>query len=237
MKAVIVAAGSGSRLWDKDDQVPKTLLPFADETILATIIRNIAATGISEFVIVVGYRQNEIVKYLRSKANFGFRVELIENRDWQRGNGLSVLAAEPAVTGQPFLLSMSDHIVSVPALQQVVDCQSSENLLLVDPNIDHIFDLDDATKVEVVGQRIVNIGKELRRYNGIDCGIFKLTDRFFAAMRQQLDQEQESITAAVRGLIQNDDMAAVFLTEHDFWIDIDTPEAYDYAYRILVENR
>jgi choline kinase len=231
MKAVIVAAGMGSRLWEKNDHVPKTLLPFANETILATIMHNIAATGIGEFVIVVGYRKDEIINYLSKNDRFGFRVEVIENRSWRRGNGISVLAAEPAVDGQAFLLSMSDHIVSVPALQRVVDHPGSKNLLLVDPRVDGIFDLDDATKVEVVGQRIINIGKELDSYNGIDCGIFKLTDRFFDAMRGQLQLKQESISAAVRGLIQQDDMEAVFLNEHDFWIDIDTPEAYDYARR------
>lgn len=236
MKAVIVAAGMGSRLWDQNDQMPKTLMPFGTETILATIMRNIAATGVHNFVIVVGYRQEEIINYLSENSHFGFQIEFIENAEWQRGNGISVLAAEPAVNGQPFLLSMSDHIVSVPALQRVVNHQSSRNLLLVDPKVNGIFDLDDATKVEVIGHRIVNIGKEIAHYNGIDCGIFKLTDRFFEAMRKQLKSQQESISAAVRGLIQEDDMEAVFLDDQDFWIDIDTPEAYDYARRRLADK-
>ncbi|MDZ7342765.1 MAG: NTP transferase domain-containing protein [candidate division KSB1 bacterium] len=233
MKAVIVAAGMGSRLWNKNDQVPKTLLPFADETILATIMRNIAATGICEFVIVVGYQKHEIIDYLSQADRFGFQVEFIENPDWRRGNGISVLAAEPAVNGRPFLLSMSDHIVSVPALQRVVNHQSSSNLLLVDPNVNDIFDLDDATKVEVVGNRIVNIGKEIHPYNGIDCGIFKLTPRFFDAMRAQLVVQKESISAAVQRLIQQDDMEAVFLEAQETWIDIDTPEAYNHALQKL----
>lgn len=237
MKAVIVAAGIGSRLWHKTNKMPKTLMPYKNGTILSTILNNIAATGIHEFVIVVGYRSHEIINYIEKNHFGGFRISFVENPEWEKGNGISVLAAEREVGNENFLLAMSDHIVSVDAIERIANHASETNLLLVDPKVNAIFDIDDATKVQVAGDRIVNIGKEIAEYNGIDCGIFKLTDRFFAAMRQQLDQQQESITAAVRGLIQNDDMAAVFLTEDDFWIDIDTPEAYDYARRILVENR
>lgn len=233
MKAVIVAAGMGSRLWGQNDQIPKTLMPFNNETILATIMRNIAATGVRQFIIVVGYRKELIIDYLSKNEHFGYQIELIENPEWQRGNGISVLAAEPAVNGQPFLLSMSDHIVSVSALHQIVQHPSPKNLLLVDPRIDAAFDLDDATKVRVNDHRILDIGKEIGQYNGIDCGVFKLTPRFFEAMRERLKLRQESISAAIQGLIQQDDMEAVFMRQHDLWIDIDTPEAYHHALRIF----
>lgn len=233
MKAVIVAAGMGSRLWGQNDQIPKTLMPFNNETILATIMRNIAATGVRQFIIVVGYRKELIIDYLSKNEHFGYQIELIENPEWQRGNGISVLAAEPAVNGQPFLLSMSDHIVSVSALHQIVQHPSPKNLLLVDPRIDAVFDLDDATKVRVNDHRILDIGKEIGQYNGIDCGVFKLTPRFFEAMRERLKLRQESISAAIQGLIQQDDMEAVFMRQHDLWIDIDTPEAYHHALRIF----
>lgn len=229
MKAVIVAAGMGSRLWNQTNRAPKTLMPFGDETILSTILKNISATGIHEFAIVIGYRKDDIVNYLNKNDDFGFKITYIENPEWQKGNGISVLAAEQAVAEDRFLLSMSDHIVSVPALQKIAEYESSKNLLLVDPDVDGIFDIDDATKVEVVDNSIIHIGKELANYNAIDCGIFKLTKRFFDAMREQLKQNQESISAAVKGLIQNADMEAVFLDEHDSWIDIDTPESYQHA--------
>jgi len=56
-----------------------------------------------------------------------------------------------------------------------------------------------------------------------------LNTRFFSSMRQQLAMEQESISASVRGLIENKDMEAIFLEGSDCWIDIDTPESYHYA--------
>ena len=74
---------------------------------------------------------------------------------------MSVLAAETEITEDNFLLSMSDHIVSIEAIRRIVECGLTCNLLLVDPNIDDVFDIDDATKVKTSESRIIDIGKEL----------------------------------------------------------------------------
>lgn len=236
MKAVIVAAGMGSRLWKKTNQQPKTLMPFGDETILSRIIKNISYAGINDFVIVVGYRSQEIIDYVEKNEYFGFKFSYVENPEWRKGNGISVLASEKEVGKDKFLLSMSDHIVSVNAIKRIVHHNSDANLLLVDPKVEQIFDIDDATKIQVAGNKIVTIGKELSGYNGIDCGVFKLNSRFFDSMREQLKTNQESISASIKGLIQNDDMEAVFLAEDDSWIDIDTPESYQHAIENLVKT-
>jgi choline kinase len=226
MKAVIVAAGRGSRLMNHR---PKTLLPIDGSTILEHILRNLNKAGIDEFIIVVGYQAQMIENYLKENDHFGLKIKTVFNEDWQRGNGLSVYAAREAVDGESFVLSMSDHIVSPNALRRVIESSQSANLLLVDPDIQRIFDIDDATKVFFDKARIVRIGKELTDYNGIDCGIFRLKSDFFEGIEAQLKKGEESISAAVRELIRLRDMEAVFMRDEEWWIDIDTPEAYAFA--------
>ncbi len=229
MKAVIVAAGKGSRLMS---QKPKTLLPFGDkDTILSTILKNFRGVGISEIVIVVGFQSQAIQEYLTINHNFGLDITLVKNDEWERGNGISVLAASVVVTNERFLLSMSDHIVSANALRKIITHLSEKNLLLVDPKVNEIFDIDDATKVQHEKGAIINIGKDITQYNGIDCGIFVLDQLFFAAMRFQLTQGKESISAAVQKLIADENMEAVLLDTGDHWIDVDTPESYEFALR------
>jgi len=235
MKVVIIAAGMGSRIKDKTDGTPKTLLPFKDGTILSTILNNIAQAGIREFVIVVGYKSEQIINYLNKNKNFGFQITIVNNNEWLKGNGLSVLAAENCVGEEEFLLSMSDHIVSISALIRIANFDSDKNLLLVDPDIENNFDIDDATKVEVNGINIINIGKDIANYNGLDCGIFRLNKRFFDAMRKQLKNNNESISAAINELIKEKDMQAVLTKEEDYWYDIDTPEAYNNCLSKLME--
>ncbi len=229
MKAVIIAAGMGSRIKNKTDGTPKTILPFENGTILSRIIKNISEAGITEFVIVVGYKSDYITNYLEEKNNFGFDITIVKNEDWQKGNGLSVLASENAVGDGDFILSMSDHIVSVNAINKIVNFVSAKNLLLVDPNTEDNFDIDDATKVDMEGIDIINIGKEIESYNGLDCGIFRLNKNFFDAMRKQLLLKNDSISAAINEIIKDKDMQAVLINADDYWFDIDTPEAYKHC--------
>jgi choline kinase len=230
MKVVIVAAGMGSRLWhNTNNNMPKTLLPFANSTILFEIMNNFSQLGMRDFVIVIGYQAQKLKQYLTKNNNFGYNIALVENPDWQKGNGISVLVAEKETGADNFILSMSDHLVSVPALQRIVRAKSTKNLLLVDPHTDKIFDIDDATKVKCEANKIINIGKSIQNYNGIDCGIFRLNKNFYISMREQLKQNKDSISAAISGLIADDDMEAVFIDKDDFWIDIDTPTAYTHA--------
>ncbi|KAA3619689.1 MAG: hypothetical protein DWQ05_02900 [Calditrichaeota bacterium] len=229
MKAVIVAAGMSSRLSDTTSDTPKTLLPYGGKTILYNILSNISSAGIDEFIIVTGYKSELIVDYLKENGAFGFDITVVYNPDYRKANGISVLAAEEALAGDDFILSMSDHLVSVGGIKKIIQSDSEKNLLLVDEKIDAVFDIDDATKVEVNENKITNISKEIERYNAIDCGIFRLNSRYFAAMRERLQKGEESISAAINGLISKNDMEAVYMENSDYWIDIDTRDAYEYA--------
>lgn len=229
MKVVIIAAGMGSRLWAKTDRTPKTLLPYGNGTILSKIIANFSSIGLRDFVIVIGYRADIIRNYIADFKDEPVKFELIENPEWERGNGLSVLAAESKLDRQPFILSMSDHIVSPEALRRLASADNGRNSLLVDSNIQAVFDIDDATKILSENFRIIDIGKDLNTYNGIDCGVFKLTNRYFSSMKQAIVNNRESISDAIKILINNNDMDAVLTQSGDRWVDIDTPEAYQYS--------
>jgi len=143
VKTIITAAGQSSRLWESTGREPKTLLPFGDASILAAILGNFAQIGVREFVLVTGYRGDLIAEHLRDNDNFGVTVELLENAEWHRGNGLSVqLALAHLAPEEPVLLSMADHVVSPRALAAIRDAPADTNLLLVDPRIGQCFDLE-----------------------------------------------------------------------------------------------
>lgn len=227
MKTIIIAAGQGSRLWDTTARVPKTLLPLGRGTILSRIVANFASVGVGEFVVVVGYRGSLIVEYLERSDHFGKRFTIVENPEWERGNGISVLRAQAALApDETALLSMSDHLVDAAALARIRNAPGDRNLLLTDERIAQVFDLDDATKVKAERGRIVDIGKGLTDYNALDCGIFRINGRFFAALREQVARGRESISDAVQVLVRDRDMETVEFPRDARWIDVDTPEAY-----------
>lgn len=230
MKAIITAAGQSSRLWETTGREPKTLLPFGESSILSAILHNFAQVGICDFVIVTGYRGDLIAQHLRDHADFGMNVHLLDNPEWHRGNGISVLRALAYLAPEePVILSMADHVVSPAALAAVRDAPSGLNLLLVDPRIAECFDLPDATKVRREGDRIVDIGKDITEYDVLDCGVFRLDQRFRSALEAAVAQGREGISDGVRELVNGPGFGTVLLPPGAAWLDIDTPESYQHA--------
>lgn len=231
MKTLIIAAGKGSRLWEKTYQLPKTLLPFGNETLLSQIMKNFSNIRISEFVLVVGFQSQLIREYLGYHDDFGLTITIIENPEWEKGNGISVYAARTLLEeDEPFLLSMSDHLVSPTALDKIKTCESDRNILLVDPRLDSIFDIEDATKVKFHGSRILAIDKGLQDFNGVDCGIFKLNAHFFQTAEERICQGYESLTELILPLIQQEQLIPCIIPDESWWLDIDTPVAYEQAF-------
>jgi choline kinase len=191
---------------------------------------NFAAAGVSEFIVVVGFRGEAIVEYFAAHENLGYTVTVLTNQEWRRGNGISVHRASTVLDpDEEVLLSMADHLVAPDALRAMIDAPAGRNHLLVDSRIELVHDVDDATKVWVDARRIVRIGKELAEFNAVDCGIFRLTRRYFEAMGRQIERGRDSITEGVRELIAADDFEAVPIPASSHWIDIDTAAAYAHA--------
>jgi choline kinase len=140
-----------------------------------------------------------------------------------------VYKAKEYVNNESFILSMSDHLVCVSALERIVRYSEDDNLLMVDPFIQENFDLDDATKVQVENGFITSIGKKIDVYNSLDCGIFRLNSAFFEAVEKAVESGDESISGAIMQLVNNRCMKAITLDAPNQWIDVDTPEAYEHA--------
>src|SRR5262245_5079135 len=206
--------------------MPKTLLPYGDGTILSRIIGNFTAIGVSQFTIVIGFKGDMIRGYLDGRHNFGHDISLIENLEYERGNGVSVLKARAAIEDGAFL-SMSDHLVHPDGLNMLKE--STGNALLTDSRINDVFDIDDATKVRAEHGRIVEIGKELSNYNAIDCGVFRIDNAFMDALQAQIAEGKESISHGVQSIIATSGFTSVPMPQNGTWIDIDTPAAYEFA--------
>ncbi len=232
-KALIIAAGRGMRMNEHTEEIPKCLIRFGETTIIGAILDSLQRVGIKEVVIVTGYKENLLRSTLGRGDDFGLQITYVLNKDWHKKNGVSVLAARDSfASDEPFLLMMSDHIFSDSMLTELLaaNLHSGEVLLAVDQNHDKIFDIDDAMKVVVEGDIIRNIGKELKSYNGIDCGLFKCTPALFDALEQSLVDGDCSLSDGCKVLIREEKFRALVLKKAH-WIDIDTPQAFEYAHK------
>jgi len=233
MKLVLLAAGEGSRIKQISDIKPLTRL--FGLTLLERAVKTAEKAGCSSIYLVTGYRHEEIKRFVQSKK---LPVTIIYNPDWKKGNGYSLLAAEPFLKGESeFLIAMADHVSDGSHLKALIKepLSNFDLLLAVDPKPAGYIDLDDATKViyDKNTLKILRAGKEITDWNGIDTGFFKASPAIFEALRQT--SPDGTLTAAVNWLAKKE-RARALPQEEGFWIDIDTREAYLAARNLLLKK-
>lgn len=242
MKAIIIAAGSGSRLNKNNRDMPKALAPIGEQKIIDIIIHTLKKVGIGEIALVCGYRKEMLKAHLGDGSSHGVKLTYVFNSQWHKPNGISVWAAKDFVKQyEPFLLLMSDHIFDKKIAESLIQTPMAESqaLLAVDPDPTRVFDIDDAMKVMFEEDRrpglITAIGKNLERYNGIDSGLFKCDSEIFRALETSFKMRKYTLADGCREMIKKESFFAVDIG-NAFWIDIDTPESLAYAQKQLLEN-
>jgi choline kinase/phosphatidylglycerophosphate synthase len=239
-KIVILAAGKGERLsTPSEPSPPKLLRKIAGVPLIIRTLLTGRRAGFSEFVVVLGH-SGELLKQaiLEEKRVRDLSIEFVDNKDWERGNGTSLLKARDKV-GDQFVVLMGDHVFESRILAELKKTRLDSDLsyLVIDRRVDEVFDLDDATKVLVEdGGRIKEIGKDITEYNALDTGIFVHARQIFEALQEALDETgQCSLSDGNRRLAHRGKLHALDLGPFA-WNDVDTPEALKHAERELFRS-
>jgi glucose-1-phosphate thymidylyltransferase len=107
VKAIIPVAGEGTRLRPHTHTIPKPLLRVAGKPILGHIFDDIVSLGISDIVLIVGYRGREIVDYV--KANYDVKVSVVEQSE-RLGLGHAIYLSRDHIGTEPVLIMLGDTI-------------------------------------------------------------------------------------------------------------------------------
>ncbi|MBI2395319.1 MAG: histidinol-phosphate transaminase [Deltaproteobacteria bacterium] len=228
-RAIILAAGRGSRLV-MGEEIPKPLKPVAGVPLLVRILRTLQGEGITQAVVVVGYRGEQLKRALLAEPSLALELNFVENPGWDRGaNGMSLLCAREWLD-EDCILSMADHLYAPEIVRRLQEAELSGGCALaVDRDIPGCFDIDDATKVKLDGNRITGIAKELEVYDAIDTGVFRVNALLGDALQVVYDTRGDaSLSDGVRALSATGRFVVVDAGDAR-WIDVDTPEAHARA--------
>lgn len=109
MKAMIFAAGLGTRLKPLTDHMPKALVPVAGRPMLEHVILKLKAAGFNELVINIHHFGEQVLDFLRANQNFGLTIHISDERDCLLDTGGGIRKAEPFFRGnEPFLVHNVD---------------------------------------------------------------------------------------------------------------------------------
>jgi NDP-sugar pyrophosphorylase family protein len=117
MKAMVLAAGLGTRLRPLTDGRPKALVTVAGRTLLDITLSRLRLFGVREVIVNVHHHAEMIVDYLAANANFGMRIEISrEDTLLDTGGGLKQAAwffLESGSASEPFLLHNVDVLSTI----------------------------------------------------------------------------------------------------------------------------
>jgi len=219
--AVVLMAGTGSRLRASGEILPKPLVPIFGRPLVCYIMEALQSVGVRNLHAVVGGSAELLLANLRPLVPPGMQLNPVLNPNWQKQNGLSVLAAAGETTA-PFLLTMGDHLFDASLLEQLVAQANPDELnLAIDRKIGAIFDLDDAMKVQTNDERVVGIGKNLSTYDAIDTGVFLCPNDLFDYLRRARRDGDCSLADGVRLMAAAGKVRAIDIGEA-WWQDVDT---------------
>jgi len=237
MIGVILAAGMAKRLRPLTDTKPKCLLEVGGKTLLERTVRAMQQAGISEFVVVTGYRADQIREALTSIVS-PQNITFLHNADYEHNNNIySLWMAGKVVRGKDFLLMDSDILCDPAAVVRIAE--QTEPALALNR---HECGEEEIKVIVDADNHIVEINKTCNPADAIgeSVGIEKMTADYSTALYRELDQMilKEGLVdvfyeRCFERLIPQGYTFRVVDTTSYFSYELDTPEDFQRAQELM----
>jgi len=236
MKAIVLCAGRGGRLRPLTDDRPKCLLAFGNRTILECCLDKMRSVGISDIVLVTGYKKEMIESLIREKSTDG--VVYVHNVDYAGTNTAVSLNLALKVVDDDFILANGDVLFDVEILGDLLR-YPHPHCIAVDTDIPL-----DREEIKVIARdgRVAKIGKELdpKLSLGEAIGLSKVGRGLIPDLIRiydDLERRGEFHHFFEKGFDRvcaeggNGRFFGLSATAGRPWVEIDTHEDFDYARR------
>jgi choline kinase len=234
MKAVILAAGRGTRIRSVHGEHPKCLIEVDDTTILDHQLDALAMAGVNEVAIVVGYEEQQIIAHVNARRLLTQRIRFIENPGFAITNNIySLWLALDWLRDDSFIVLNADVIFDPEILDLAMRPQAPISMI-VDP-----LWRDETMKVIIVDDHVTKMNKRISReefsgtYLGITVFSKSIQTRFFRKMRDVIaaGRVNEFFNVAVQELANEGVPVGYTSTDGLPWAEIDDPVDLMFAQR------
>ncbi|MBW2965866.1 NTP transferase domain-containing protein [Candidatus Woesearchaeota archaeon] len=217
MKAVIMAAGKGTRMLPLTESIPKVLVEINGKPFLYYVLENLKKAGFNDIGIIVGYKKEKFPEFLKK---YNFKAELIEQKE-QKGTGHAVMQAKDFCKNENFIVLGGDNLFSIKDLKAVK--QQDEFCYVVGKEVNNpekygvLITKDD---------KLIEIKEKPKEFVGnlINIGLYKFTSEIWDALDKiELSERGElELTDAITILAQKDKVKVLKLK--DYWLDLGSKE-------------
>lgn len=231
MKAVILAAGQGTRIRSVHGEHPKCLIEVDDTTILDRQLEALSMAGINEVSIVVGYEKEQVIAYVGSRQ-WRHKIQFIENPAFALTNNVySLWLAIEWLRGDSFVVLNADVIFDPFILKTAVQPYAPISMI-VDP-----LWRNETMKVVIEDDRVIRMSKKIREeefsgtYIGITVFSKSIQDKFFRSLTDLISvgRVNDFFNVAVQELADEGVHVGYTSTEGLAWAEIDDPLDLKFA--------
>jgi len=225
VKAVVLAAGEGTRMWPLAATKPKHLLPVAGKPIISYLLQALADNSVREAIVVVGYMGEQVASALGDGASYGLSIEYINQPRWT-GTASAIKITHDAVGDDPFLAIYGDLWVSPSAIQAVVEKSQESSKVM---GIVRVENPAEFGVVTLHGERVAAIREKpsnSRRSEGwVNSGIYILDREVFEAIEKTTKSKRAEyeLTSSLQHLIDEGKEVRSAVIAREDWMDIGRP--------------
>ncbi len=224
-KAVLLAAGKGTRMKELTDDIPKPMLAVRGKPILLHIVEGLRAAGVTDFCIIVGYRADVVRDFFGDGSKFGVRV-CYATQVVQDGTGRVVELAKDFAGSDPFVLSYGDILIDPKNYPRLTDLGDAEGIVTVKHNEGEIA----KGGCVVVNERF-ELTDLIEKPDGpapspwYNAGVYTFRPSIFdfTAKLKLSKRGEYELTDAIRDLAQSGTIVRVVELSGD-WADVRDPE-------------
>ena len=217
MKAVILAAGEGSRMRPLTYTRPKVMLPIANKPILEHLLIEAAGAGIKEFIFVVGYHDEQVRDYFGNGDKWGLKIDYITQRK-RLGTANAIEGVKALVKGK-FLVMNGDTIISIEDIAKLAAV--GDNAI----GIKEVEDVSGVGVVELSGSRLVRICEKTDRppSNMANTGLYLFTQDIFNAISKtpKSIRGEYEITGSIQLMLEQGH--DIYCHQIGYWLDCSYP--------------
>ena len=242
LKAVVLAAGKGVRLWPLTENRSKHMIPIAGRPIVEHVISAIKSAGIRSLVVVTQYRGELIKKHIGDGAKLGVTVEYVNQTDIS-GTANAISVTKDRVGNHDFLVVYGDLVVSPRAIRRVVDTYRRKG---GKPTVGlvPVTHPESYGMAKISGDRLIEIIEKPDQSGSptslANTGIYVLNPSIFDHLQTTVrsGRGEFEITDTISAMAKSETPVTWTMIEKSDWLDIGRPwEALAANAQLLARSR
>ncbi|MFA5313119.1 MAG: bifunctional sugar-1-phosphate nucleotidylyltransferase/acetyltransferase [Methanomassiliicoccales archaeon] len=221
MKALVLAAGEGTRLRPLTSNIPKPLLMIAGRPYLSHLFKALKDSGIDEVVLLVGWKSNRIMEYFGDGSGEGIRISYLEQK--VRLGTANAIGTAAELMDEDFLCVNGDDLISEGDIAAALEMHERTNATVIGA-----VEVQDPSRFGVIeesGGKMIKIVEKPRDPPSklINAGLFILKPDIFGHIaRTKISKRGEyEVTDTLNSYAAENDIGVLKLK--DYWMDVGRP--------------